>query len=534
MVLPMARIPGLSALARDYLADYSRVERFFCYDHRQWENYHRAAERLQRRPSPPRTELVELLKRQNRTFGANEKTMSAIERLASESTFVVTTGQQTGLFGGPLYTLYKALTAVRLAEELTRRLKTEVYPLFYLVSEDHDFAEVQWAGLLDAGHSFRTIEFTDPHPGSRLPVCARSLDRSIDGVIDELDSMTPASEFKSAVLEQLGSCYAGKVPYHVAFARWMIKLLQPRPIVVLDASDPGFKSRAADLFERELREDLSGRAMRSTNEELRRMGYHEQIPYQHGRPSLFLLSNGRHALQRENDGQWRSLNDDALHGLAELGPERLSPKAALRPVVESALLPALCYVGGPGEIAYWAQLKGVFEAFQVHMPVVKPRAGFTLLEPGIKRRLNKLSLSPLSMVLDPEEARKNTLGATLPPEFEEKLERFRASTDRTWSELRTKIAGLDRSLDKVLDRGKAQIMRQVELLRNRAITAAEQREHNTAEHIRVIIENLRPAGELQERKLNITPFLFKYDWSLIDTLERRIDLEADHHLFVEL
>ena len=187
------------------------------------------------------------------------------------------------------------------------------------------------------------------------------------------------------IIDLVKSYYKDGVGFHTAFSLWFQHLFKKYGIVIFDSSDPRAKKIVQPVFERELKEQITVNAIKQTNEQLLQNGYHVQIPILENRPSLFILENGRHSL--EGDGkEYVNKHSNQKIAVEELinNPQKLSPKAPLRPIVEDTLFPTIAYVGGPGEISYWAQLKGVYEKFNLPMPIVFPRAAFLLLNQKLK------------------------------------------------------------------------------------------------------------------------------------------------------
>ncbi|NIA32104.1 MAG: bacillithiol biosynthesis cysteine-adding enzyme BshC [Actinobacteria bacterium] len=364
MEIPNKKLPGLSQLARDYLSRFEKVQNFFSADFRKWEKYNLLANKVRAISRPHTQELIALLIAQNKEFNCDARTLKNIERLGDSNALVIATGQQVGLFSGPLYTVYKALTTIKLAQELERRLHLPVLSLFYLVSEDHDFAEVQWAGVVDKSNHFADIRYEPSGRQDRMPVSQIILDESINEKIHSFSGMLPETEFKQDIFADLKKCYQPGTAFHTAFARWFQKLFSGYGIILFDSADERYKKYVQHIFAKELVKNITAKCLQKTNTELLSQGYHTQIPVHKDRPGLFILQNGRHSLQREGEKLRNMHSGDLFDANALLQrPEKLSPKAVLRPIVEDTLFPTIAYVGGPGEIAYWAQLKDLYKEF---------------------------------------------------------------------------------------------------------------------------------------------------------------------------
>jgi bacillithiol synthase len=530
-VIPPIRLPGISALARDYLLHKPEALNFFAADYSRQEAWPERAEIVASAERADRREVIALLRQQNRKLGAGAKTMEHLAALEAPDALAIVTGQQAGLFGGPLYTLYKALTTCRLAEHWSERLGRPVVPVFYVVSEDHDFAEVQSAGYLDSGHQLRHLRYDPPQFAERIPVGQVRLADNIETLLAELAGSVPDGEFKPDLLTQLAGSYQSGQYFAEAFSRWYAQLLSHWGMVFLDPADPGLKRLAAPLFAGELERHITVEAMTRVNEQLTAGGYHVQLPVHPQRPNLFLLRNGRHSLERDGRGRWRCLHDGELFSLEELltAPEQLSPKAALRPIVEDYWLPTLAYVGGPGEIAYWAQLQESYRRFGLPMPLVVPRAGFTLVEKRSQRLLDKFGIEINDFITTPEQTLALFREKMVPADLAAEFSHLRGELERRWPDLQGRVTALDPTLSAPAEKSLQQMIHTISQLENKVARAAELKEATVQSQLTALGNALLPGGVLQERQLNAVPFLFRHGRPLLETLYQGIDAKDPSH-----
>ncbi len=535
MSFPLEKTPGVSQLVLDYLTDWAKVKNFFTGDFRNWENYKHVADRVIVQKRPFKKELIEILTAQNTNFNCGRTTLENISKLSDPETLVVATGQQVGLFSGPLYTIYKALTTVKLARELSIRMQTTVLPVFYLVSEDHDFDEVKWCGYIDRDNRYKTLVYEAHDKTDRSPVSQIDLDNSVSTLIAQFAGSIVDTEYKDEILNSLGECYKPGEKYVTAFARWFTRLFEKYGIILFDSSDSRFKPFVKDVFAKELTEQISIKVLQKTGQELTGKGYHTQISVQPDRPNVFILKDGRHSLRLEGN-EYVNMFSGEKYSVDELlqRPERLSPKAALRPLVQDTLFPTIAYVGGPGEIAYWAQLKGLYEAMELQMPIVFPRAGFTLIEPKIKRHLEKFAMNPEQFIIDRQGSVHETLSSRIPEDIKERFVNIQANLSQDLKLLSEKIIKSEPSMKTVIGKTASGIEKQIDMLEQKVIKAVEQRDRIVSEQIKAISENLLPEKTLQERKLNILPYLIKYGRSLLDRLYDAVAPENIEHKMMEL
>ncbi len=535
MNIAVNKLPGLTPLTRDYLSHYEKVQDFFSSDFRKWDEYTLLAKKVRAISRQHTQDLISLLIEQNKKFNCDARTLKNIEKLGDRNALVVATGQQVGLFTGPLYTVYKALTTIKLAQEIEKRLQSPVLPVFYLVSEDHDFVEVQWAGVVDQSNHFTDIRYQPKEKHDRSPVSQIMLDESINEQIEALAGMLPDTEFKKDIFDNLKTCYQQGAAFHTAFAEWFQKLFSGCGIILFDSADGRFKEFVRPVFKRELEENITIKVLQKTNAELTTRGYHAQLSVHPSRPGLFILKNGRHSLHKQSEN-YRNLNSGELFSVDELmeHAENLSPKAVLRPIVEDTLFPTIAYVGGPGEIAYWAQLKGVYQAYDLPMPIIFPRAGFTLIEAKVKRHLKKFGLDPTEFITDKKAAVAHISESLIPAGLESKIKTIKDQVQNTLPGLGDEIAEIDPGLKKTFTKTEQSIIHQLNILEHKVSNALRQKESILNDQLLSISANLLPEETLQERKLNIVPYLIKYNWKILEKLYQAIDLNDCNHQLLEL
>ncbi|HSA94775.1 MAG TPA: bacillithiol biosynthesis BshC, partial [Acidobacteriota bacterium] len=248
------RLVHLPRLAEDYIYDFGKVREFYDGDFRDPAAFERQTERARSRPVA-REDLAAVLNEQNRSYGCGPETLGGIGELVRDKACAVVTGQQVGLFSGPLYTIYKALTAIKLAETLDRRGLGSFVPIFWLASDDHDLAEIDHIALMDKDNRLRQIRCPTLSRESKVPVSNISLPPDIGDCLEQLKALTLDTEFKAEVLGSLSEAYQPGRSYVNAFARWMTRLFKSRGLVLIDAADPRLKEMGRDVFSREIADE---------------------------------------------------------------------------------------------------------------------------------------------------------------------------------------------------------------------------------------------------------------------------------------
>ena len=537
MGISVADLPSLSPLVRDYYFAFDEVREFFNGDFRDSAAYERQMGRLASRKYA-RARLVEILKEQNRSSGCGPLTLQNIEALVQDDACAVVTGQQVALFSGPLYTIYKALTAIKLAESLSQQTGAPVVPIFWLATDDHDFAEVNHVDLLDQTSQLRRVSYEDRPSQERVPVGGLRFSAEIEACVGALDEMAPPSEFKPKVLSLLKDAYQPGRTFAEAFSIWMTHLFSAHGLVLIDPSHPDLIAMAQQPLLTEIGEGSpSSRCVMRVSRRLIEKNYAPQVRQQEGKLNLFLAEHERQPVHVAGDSfsvkdPERRFTRDELVEMARNTPHAFSPNVLMRPLVQDTILPTVAYVGGPGEIAYLAQLRGAYEEFDIPMPVVYPRKGFTVLERHVGSTLETLSLS-IQEVWGGLSAKRNALAADeIPEPLQRALATAAGTLDRDLGAVCREAAAMDGSLGQSADGVHRKIQHQMNLLEKKVIQASKKNQEIVGRKLTKLENRLYPNRHLQERVFNVTPYLMKYGFSWLDELYEAVDLtHFDHQVF---
>ena len=526
----------LSPLYLDYLAGRPRVAAFLGETGLDLDVLADAADRAVTVPRS-RKQVSEALVRQQQERGA-ERAAERARWLVDPRSVAVVTGQQAGLFGGPLFVLHKALATLGIARRLGERTGRPVVPVFWVASEDHDFAEVRTTCVLDRGGAIRYLRYSPHEEPVGRPAFQIVLDDTVTRLVDELGAALPASPNHEEILGAVAQCYRPGETLSGAFARLLSRLLPD--LVVLDPSDPALKTVAAPVLAREVKESSpSSRLARETGRDLLEAGYHQQIPVREGFLNLFVLAEReRRAVGLAADGievrgtGTRMTTSEALASI-ETEVERWSPNALLRPVTQDAMLPTAAYVGGPAEIAYHAQIGSVYASFGVPRPALVPRPSVTLVEPAQARALDSEGLTLPDLAEDPE-AIVARWARQAYPEVETAFTRTRDSIEREMSEVEETLAALDPTLRGAAASARGRTLHQVEGLHEKAMRALKKRDQGRASRLRRSRDALFPGGSFQERGLGFLGTLTRHGPALVEELLERVDPLACGHQVVRL
>lgn len=540
---PITVLPHVSQIYRDYLAmgDSSAnapVRRWYGAEPFAGKWMRGAAEPVPGQQTDTAT-LANLLEQQNLEFGASSAALENIAKLRAGARAVVT-GQQVVLFGGPLLTLLKAATAVARAKEATKATGVDHVPVFWMATEDHDLAEVNQVSLLTKT-SVETLH-AGLHVARPAPVGGVVPGPELEAVLEratELLEFAPISEWlRECYLPQNGS----KPTLALAFGRLIARIFADQGLIVMDAASRGFHALGAATlrYAIECAEPLH-HALAQRSEELVREGYHAQVLVAEASSLLFLLdetTGERTALKRTPEGQWKAggrvYSSPELLAILEAAPERLSPNALLRPVFQDTLLPTAAYIGGPAEIAYFAQSAILYEAILGHITPVLPRISATLLEPAIATVMDKDEVQLPDAMTTPEALAQRLGARAMPIEVKRRLSAVGNAMDKELEALTEYLGGIDPSLAKSAKVSGSKMLYQMNRLRRMTATFELQKNASLRKHAAAITLNVFPNEHPQERVIAGVWFMARYGDGLIDRLVTVAGNQCPGHVVVRL
>lgn len=511
-------IPGTSKLYADYLYNYEQVSSFFPSHFSDLDSLVEAGRTLEF-PASRREQLIQALASQNHNS-------AALAKLAEPGTVAVVTGQQVGLLSGPVYTIYKALTAVRLARELSSRGVPAV-PVFWFATEDHDLAEVDHAFVFNQQASPSRISVKSSCL-QNIPVGSVSIDDfPADALAQSLGDLPHASD----VLRLVKRHYGGSTTYGKAFAGLVKELLGEFDLIYLDPLQPQIRALAAPLLSEAAGRvpELTG-ALRRRNTELEAAGYHAQVHIDSASSLLFLLEDGRRAPLKFRDGSFAL--KDRTYSTADLCAlsHWISPNALLRPVMQDYLLPTVSYVAGPAEIAYFAQSEVLYKKLLGRMPVIYPRNSFTLLDGRAEKLLGRYNIRVENLLDAPDHVRAKIAEKVVPVDLRSDLAALRSEISAKLGNVREKLVAFDPTLAAAADKSMAKIRYQVDKLS--AKTARETMRHDSYANADTdyLLNFLYPQRHLQERYYSVIPMLAKFGLDLPERLYNFVQLSCPDHM----
>lgn len=534
--IDLRRFPWIRPLVAAYSSNFDSVSSLFAgnpADPAAWT----AAITRAHASTRDRAGLARVLATQLERRGAPAHARAAATRLADADTVAIVTGQQAGLFGGPLYTLLKAVTAIRLARKVSARHGIAAIPVFWVEAEDHDWEEVRTARVLDSELALHEISLDALEGAGERPVASLVLDDGIGDALGTLEQVLPPTEFTADLLARLRTHYRPGQRMGTAFASWLDDLLGRYGLVVFEAADPAAKPLVSNLFTKELNEPCrTTHHAKATGDTMRQLGHEPQVEPGDDSVALFYMGTGdRVSIKRRDDGYALG---DSVRPLAEVQqeaaehPERFSPNVLLRPVVQDRLFPTICYVAGPSELAYQAQLGAIYQDFGVEMPLLYPRANATLLDSAAVRFLDKYQLQLESLQPHDESALNRLLQSQLPPGLEDGFvatsEEVRARVDA----LKTAIATVDPTLTGAADTTIDRMQETLKHLHTKVIHASKRKDDTLRRQFTRTQALAFPEGHPQERIVDLAFFLNRYGQALCDRLIEGLPLDMGKHYVV--
>lgn len=450
----------------------------------------------------------------------------AILEIGDENAMTVVTGHQLCLFTGPLYFIYKIVNTIRLAEELSERTKRRVVPIFWMATEDHDFDEVNHVWLGDLKYEWKR------ESGDAV---GRLSTDGIESVVDEVQRVVDSSLPVEKLLDLFRRCYRPGQTLAAATRELVTELFGNKGLVIIDGDDSRLKSELIPVFESELVGGFSQEAMGRGPKVLDDV-YHQQVTPRD--INLFYLKDGmRYRLTRRHstiyavDSEYSWSQEDVVKELHN-HPERFSPNVVLRPVYQEYILPNLAYIGGGGELAYWLQLKPVFDALTIPMPVLRLRNSVGFIRRKVVHKMDKLELGVTDLAAAQFEARRDYFRERI--QLDDRLSETKAFAQKTFDSMFKLAAEVDPSLKGTAEAYNA---RQQHLLDNfeKKILRSEQRRHaDVTRMFEEVYAEAFPGGGLQERRDTYITLVERFGPDVLELLYDELDPFAhDFSWFIE-
>ncbi len=531
-----------TGLYTDYNTNFEKISKFYSGNYNDKNDWKTKINDLQNRKFD-RTILNRVLNNQNREFQSGIKTLANIDLLGNDTTFAVVTGQQLGFFGGPLYTIYKAITTVKLANKLSQDYPDYNFvPVFWLEGEDHDFDEINKTKYLNSNNELSVVEYLFGGKPLERNIGATGniiIDEHIEQFFLSIESTLPKTDYSLALFELMKGYYSKGNTFLKAFAGFFNHVYEDSGLIFINTNQPDFKKILSPLFVNEINSNSQASKLVIQKSVELEDHYHAQIKAK--ALNLFMFhKGGRHLIEPSDSGDYYLKNlrqrftKDELLSVAVNNPELLSPNVVMRPLCQDTLLPTVSYVGGPGEIAYFAQLKPVYEYFNVVMPIIYPRASVTLIEEKIKKVLEKYSLEVEDLFGEIEPILSKVSEQVSEVKVDSLFESLNIRINEAVNEARFGIQQIDPTLNGSIDGMLLKFQQQFDVLKQKTQKAQQQKEEVSLKQIKKASLNIFPNENFQEREFSVIQYLNKYGPDFVKWISNEIVIDKFQHQVVTI
>lgn len=473
----------------------------------------------------------------NLHLGADDFTLNIVRKLKEDGVFTVVTGQQVMLYGGPMYTVYKIVTTIITAKKLTDVLGKEVIPVFWIADEDHDFDEVSSISIPD-NEEQKTFRVTIDNKISGR-VAELYFDDQINHLKENLKEALPETDFSADLWSLLDECYKKGETFGSSFGKLVLKLFGKHGLVLAGSNHDGLKNLIVSPLTKCVSDAVvHQQSLQKTSDTLNQKGYHNQVTIQTS--NLFMIENNGSRIKLQFDGQkWftnettHNWNSEELIDEIKSNPQRFSPNVFLRPIIQNHLLPVLSYVAGPGEVAYYAQMREYHNHFGLRMPVIMPRLSATLIESSVERMISKLPFELHDYFNRIEDLEKDFLKNSNNPDLETMFNNWKSLISDLSADQILKISDIDPTLRKNADKTLTQFFTELDKLKGKLYRSVKESEKVQIQRIQRVQNGLYPNRNLQEREVTFITYLNKYGIDLFDKLiESLKDEKSDSHKLI--
>lgn len=537
-------------LSKAYLEDYSSVKELYNYNFKDKRDLLSRVSSLDK-TKYDREQLHKALVEINEQFTCSKKTKENIESIKDDKTLVVVTGQQAGIFTGACYTIYKAITTIKLAKKMSKELDRKVIPIFWIASEDHDFEEIRQLNYvvkgkikklrIDKKPNFETANknkfnysFLKESIGD-IQV-NQSVYDSIEGFISDLSDHSDVDILESL----LKSTITEKESLANWFGKIMARLFYDYGLVFLDPMNKTIREMESSFFERVInrQSDISDAFSKNTNKVID-MGHKPMIEFEDNALGLFTYYNGERLMIKKEASEYIlesqdsiiTLTKEELLKIAKENPVALSTNVVLRPVIQDVVLPTISYIAGPGEMQYYSQLSSVYSIFDMEMPIIHPRENFTLIPKEVTGILEELDVSEDDFILSGLDKIKGMLLEKNDDiQIDNLFDEFSNKFNQEYEELIGKILEISPDIKPLAEKNIGLINNQVKYLRDKAHRFHRRNNKEILEDLKLVENNITPFGNLQEREFSIINYLNNDSKGLVEYIINDLDIDYKHRI----
>lgn len=538
--LKFESLPQFPGLYVDYINNFENLSDFYEYDFKSNESFRKRIDYLQNFSNDLREKIANILSKQYENFSPSVKTLANIDKLKKNNSFAIITGQQISVAGGPLYSILKTITALKLSFLLKEKFFSYNFiPIFWMPTDDSDFDEINSLALINKENKPVKILFDKSERIDKKTIVGRiNIEESHQIFFDELPEHLRSSEFTEELILNLKKYYTPGKTLKTAFKEFLMSLFDEEGLIIFDPDDPEAKKTLVPIFEREIHNYADHSRLLIQDSAILEENYHAQVKI---KPiNLFLLEgNERFLIEPDKNnffirGKKTSYSKNNLLEILQAEPQRFIPNVLLRPICQDFLFPTLCYVAGPSEIAYFAQIKNYYKVFGAQMPIIYPRVSATILEPAAKKILDKYKISLSDFFANKNECFKNLLNSQFEINPETIFRSATSSLDLILSDLKSNTLKIDPTLQNAFDNLAEKINQSIESYKRKVELAFQNKNSIIMSQFEKLSNLIYPFDNLQEREINLLYFQNKYGANFHKILYDSISINIFEHQIVEL
>lgn len=542
MYINFSNIPANQNLFLDFIEEFDNVAKFYSKNFRDKDNYIKHFNRLAQQDRSHRNKLTQIIKNQYAAKKVSKETEANIEQLDSSKTIAVITGQQLGLFSGPLYTIYKTITAIKFCKKLKEDYpEFNFVPIFWLEGDDHDYDEVRTISVLNNENILTDISYNDglDEETNRGSIGKLKFNENINLVFDELQKTLRETEFKASLIDFLKTIYSPGNTFLESFSELLFNLFDQHGLIIFNPIDDEVKKLLTPIFRKAITDfQYHSTALVERSAELEEV-YHAQVKVK--AINLFYLDEKERLLIEPTEtgelrlkGKRKKFSFEEILNQIENTPEKFSPNVLLRPICQDFLFSTGFYIAGPGEISYFAQVNPLYEFFSIEEPYIYPRASATIVEQGVNQVLTKHNLSILEIFVDEKELIDKIVRASSEMNIEQLFSSANENINNVFKDVSEKIILIDKTLGDLSEKSLQRIQQTFDYLKQKA-TEAEKRKYETSIRQLSKVQNiLYPKNNLQEREINFIYFVNKYGMDFLKWLYDNLTIDKFHHQILEM
>ncbi len=541
MFINFSDLPNHQNLFLDYLYEFENVRKYFIKNFRNDADFEFTLKKISERDNYPRTEIGEIITNQYKDKSPSKLTEANIRNLKEGKAFAIFTGQQLGIYGGPLYTFYKIITAIKLANHLNEKYEQHQFvPVFWMAGDDHDFEEVSFVKILNPDNKIITVTYNDGKAidVNRGPVGNLKFNSNIQKTLNDFFDNLRTTEFTETIKKFLNQSFTSGKTFTEAFGKMIFDLFDEYGLVIFDPTDKKVKNLLIPIFEKEILDyRIHTRELLEVSAELDDI-YHAQVKIQ---PiNIFIREkDGRYLLEPVDElfrlkGKRRKFNEEEILNRLYERPEDFSPNVMLRPICQDYLFPTAIYVGGPSEVSYFAQVMPLYDFFNIPQPIVYPRSSLTIIEKNIKKIIDKHNLNYIDIFIGEELLNKKILAEIGDLNLEALFEHSKKAIDLTIDRLREHLFAIDPNLKDSILKTREKIFSHLDVLKTKAEKAQEIQYQDSFRQIAKLRNAVFPNSELQERELNFFYFANKYGIDLLKLIFTELKINKFEHQIIEI